>query len=182
MRMAIRRSLRGLLSGAFLAGVIVACSVAGRAEEPMSTEEVVTELVEITTQVTPFTVAYDKEAKTLTFRERVENSNSAIPTRIGELRARLDRMDQGRMNYIPLAESPFRIVIGGKKIAGRINFYCSTGEKCIARDLHDVGVAPTFTDGDEETFGLDVFEGAELGRLQRMANLISHLMIVSKPK
>lgn len=148
-----------------------------QAEEPMTVPEVVEELTELTTKVTPFTVTYDADGKWLIFREELE-----ISKRIGELRVRLDRVDRTRMNYSVLEPGLIPIIFKGKPIAGQANFYCLSEQKCIARDLHDPGVPATFVDSAEQTFGIDVFNDVRVGELRRFADLIGHLIVVSSGK
>lgn len=170
-----------------IAGTIVFCALialgaGSSAEEPMTTDEVVAELVAIAQEVTPFTVAYDKEQKWLIFREVLETSDTTAPVRIGELRARLDRMDPKRINYTPLEGGMFSIILKGKTVVGRVNFFCRDNQNCVARSLHGDKVTADFVDGEERTFGLDIFKDVTIGQIRRFADLIQHLMVVSAPK
>jgi len=152
------------------------------AEEPMTTAEVVQELVELTAKITPFTVSHDAQNKWLIFREVLETHPPVANPRIGELRVRLDRIDRTRVNYRLLEPGLVPIILKGKLVAGRANFYCREGEKCIARDLHDNGVPASFVDEAEQTFGIDIFGDVPIGLIRRFADLIGHLSVVSTPK
>jgi hypothetical protein len=169
-----------------IAGMIAFCAfmalgAGGSAEEPMTTDEVVAELIEITQEVTPFSVTYDKDQKSLIFREVVESADKAVAGQIGELRARLDRMDPARINYSPLEGGPvpIPIVIKGKLIAGRANFFCRAEQNCIARGLRPETEAASLVDGAERTFGLDIYNDVTIGRVRRFADLIQHLIFAS---
>lgn len=166
---------------------LVVCLVAlsampGKADDVLTTDEVVAELLELTPKVTPFTVTVDRDAKWIIFREVLESKDRSVPTRIGELRARLDRMDPTRMHYATLEPGLFRIVVQGKPIAGRANFFCRENEKCIARELREEGAPVGLTDGDERTFGIDIFNDVTFNELHRFADLVRHLIVVSNPK
>jgi hypothetical protein len=169
-----------------IAGTIVFCALmalgaGGSAEEPMTTDEVVAELIEITQEVTPFSVTYDKDQKWLIFREVLESTDKTVPVQVGELRVRLDRMDPARINYSPLEGGavPIPIIIKGKLIVGRANFYCRADQNCIARGLRRETEAARLVDGTERTFGLDIYQDVTIGRVRRFADLIQHLIFAS---
>ncbi|MBM3546924.1 MAG: hypothetical protein FJX54_08220 [Alphaproteobacteria bacterium] len=175
-----RRGVALAAAAAVIAGTIAPATTA-RSDEPMTTEEVVQELTELTAKITPFTVTYDKDGKWLVFREEVESSNKSAPVQIGELRARLDRMDRTRMRFAPGAGG-IRIQIKGKTLAGQAHFFCREGMKCIARELRGEQVAASFVDGAELSFGIDIYEGSLTTEVRRFADLIGHLIVVSTPK
>lgn len=152
------------------------------AEEPMTEAEVVAELEALTPKLTPFTVKHDAATKTLIFREVVESSNAALKGRIGELHARLDRMDAKRLHY-QAGHPLLTLKIQGKALAGVVSLYCLPNAKCISRGFNDSIAPPRITESDEKEFSLDVFDDAiTVNQLQRFANLITHLVISSQPK
>jgi hypothetical protein len=171
-----------LLLGGFLATAGKTVRAEQAKEEPMTTEEVVLELTVLTQKVTPFWVTYDHDAKWLIFREVLETTNKAAPVRIGELRVRLDRLDRTRVNYSVLEGGLIPIVLKGKPIAGRANFHCLEGEKCIARVLRGENEPAVFLDNSERTFGIDIFNDVFLGDLRRFTDLIGHLAVVAGSK
>ena len=151
-----------------------------RADEPLPTEEVVSELVELTAAITPFTVQYDAKLKALLFSEIVESRDKALTGRVGELQARLDRMDIKRMNYQP-STAAFAVTIRGKPLAGRMTFYCREGEKCIRRGLREETTPDLIgEESAEDSFSLDVVgEDVVIDRLLRFAALVRHLITIS---
>jgi hypothetical protein len=172
-----------LSQGVFLpAALALALTLGGgaRAEEPMTTEEVVAELIELTPVVTPFTVAYDKATKTLIFNEEIESADKSQSGRIGELRARLDRMDAKRMNYEG-GDPRMTLVIKGKPIGGVVRLHCRANAKCVSRGYKGPGASVTET--DEEVFAIDIFaDTVTFNQLRRFATLIQNLIIVSNPE
>jgi len=152
------------------------------AEEPMTVAEVVAELEILTPKLTPFTVKHDPATKTLIFREVIESSNAAVQGRIGELHARLDRMDSKRLHY-QAGSSILTLTIQGKSLAGFVSLFCLPKTKCISRGFNDSTAPAQITESDEEAFALDIFDGTTTNnQLQRFANLITHLIITSQPK
>ncbi len=171
----IRSAVLALILGFGFAGPV-------HAEEPMTVAEVIAELEDLTPKITPFTVRHDAATKTLTFREVVESSNAALQGRVGELHARLDRMDSKRLHY-QAGHPILTLKIQGKSLAGTVSLFCLPNTKCISRGFNDSGAPAKITESDEESFALDVFDGTTTNnQLQRFANLITHLIIVSQPK
>lgn len=152
------------------------------AEEPMTEAEVVAELEALTPKLTPFTVKHDAATKTLIFREVVESANEALKGRIGELHARLDRMDSKRLHY-QAGHPLLTLKIQGKALAGFVSLHCLPNTNCISRGFNDSTAPATIAESDEKAFTLDVFDDAiTLNQLQRFGNLITHLIVSSQPK
>ncbi len=149
------------------------------AEEPLSVEEVVVELVDLTPKLTPFTVKYDKDAKTLIFNEVIENSDKSLNGRIGELRARLDRMDPKRIHY-QVGHSKMTLLIKGKPIAGQVFLHCQANARCVSRGFNDSTAPVSVAETSDEKFAVDVFDDSiTYSQLQRFADLIRHLIVVA---
>ena len=177
----VRRRFRQPLLWAALAIVAIAPTAQAddpkTAEPPMTVEEVVAELAELTPTITPFTVTFDAATKALHFHEILETLDKVPAGRVGELRARLDRMDPKRMNYTTLEAGMIPIILKGKSVVGRANFHCREGEMCIARQLRLASEPRSLTDGVEQTFGIDIFDGTTFGQLHRFADLITNLIL-----
>lgn len=175
------RLCRNVVRSAVLA-MTLSCAVPALAEEPMTVAEVVAELEELTPKLTPFTVKHDAATKTLIFREEVESSSEALKGRVGELHARLDRMDSKRLHY-QAGHPILTLKIQGKALAGTVSLFCLPNSKCISRGFNDSAASAKIVESDEEAFALDVFDGTTtINQLQRFGNLITHLIITSQPK
>lgn len=169
---------RRLVGAAILALVLVPGAVS-LAEEPLSVEEVVAELVELTPKLTPLTVKYDQETKTLIFNEVIESSDKAINGRIGELRARLDRMDSKRMHY-QTGSAKMTLLIKGKPIAGQVFLFCQENARCVSRGVYDSGAPASVAETTDEKFAVDIFDDSvTYNQLHRFADLIRHLIVVA---
>lgn len=149
------------------------------AEEPLSVEEVVLELVDLTPKLTPLTVKYDKDAKTLIFNEVIESSDKSLNGRIGELRARLDRMDSKRIHY-QAGHAKMTLLIRGKPIAGQAFFHCQENARCVSRGFNDSTAPVSVAETNDEKFAIDIFDDSiTYNQLQRFADLIRHLIVVA---
>lgn len=179
---------RNLLRPAILALALAAgggalANQAPAADEPLTVQEVVTELVELTPKLTPFTIRYDKDAKTLIFNEEVESNDKAMNGRIGELRARLDRMDAKRLSYQSGHSTMMTLLVRGKPIAGYVLFHCRENVKCVSRGLYDPGAPSNVAETDDANFSIDIFDASiTYAELNRFAALIRHLIVVSNPE
>ena len=174
-----------LSRSAILPAVLALVLAAGgsvRAEEPMSADEVAVELVELTPKVTPFTVAYDKQAKTLIFNEEIESTDKSVKGRIGELRVRLDRMDSKRMNFEG-GDPRMTLLIKGRRIGGQVRLHCRANARCVSRGFNDSIAPSSVAETDEEGFSIDIFANTtSFDQLRRFATLIQNLAIISNPE
>lgn len=168
---------RGLLRSAVLALALMGGEVL--AEEPLTVEEVVTELVELTPKLTPLTVKYDADTKTLIFNEVVESGDKSINGRIGELRARLDRMDPKRL-YYQAGNAKMTLLIKGKPLAGQVYLHCQANARCVSRGLYDATAPATVAETTDASFAIDIFDDSiTYNQLHRFGDLIRHLIIVA---
>lgn len=169
---------RGLIGAAIVALALVPAAEV-LAEEPLTIEEVVLELVDLTPKLTPLTVKYDKESKTLIFNEVVESSDKSVNGRIGELRARLERMDSKRIHY-QAGHAKMTLLIRGKPIAGQVFFHCQTNARCVSRGFNDSIAPDSVSETNDEKFAVDIFDDSiTYNQLHRFGDLIRHLIIVA---
>ena len=181
MRQAGRRCVGSRLSRSLLAALIVLLTVAGAVraqtdERPRPTpEEATTELVELTTQLTPFTMTYDRRSKILAYSEVVESADKTVSDRVGRLEVRLDRVDPKRINYQP-DKSAGPILIKGRPIAGQIHFFCRPDQRCIRRGFADANGHLNSGESTETEFTIDVSQGSVLNDLRLYAGLVQVLI------
>jgi hypothetical protein len=142
-------------------------------EEIMPTEEVVRELAGLTAKLTPFNVRYEPDRKLLAFTEELADG------RIGELQARLDRMDVSRIPYDAFTGG-FALLIKGRPLAGQVVFRCREGQRCVRRGTRDVNATLAAEESAELGFRIDIVgEGQKTSDLARFAHLIQHLVTIS---
>lgn len=162
--------------------LVLAAGGSARGEEPMTTDEVAAELAELTPKVTPFTLAYDKQTKSIIFNEVIESSDKSLKGRIGELRARLDRMDPKRMNYEG-GNPQMTLMMQGKPIGGVVRFHCRENARCVSRGFNDSSSPSSVVETDEPGFLIDIFaDTATFNQIRRFGTLIQHLIVVSTPE
>ena len=172
--LSIKQFFRFLL----IALVFAAADPTGKAsaqapQEVMPTDEVVRELAGLTAKLTPFNVRYEPERKILAFTEDLADG------RIGELEARLDRIDVSRIPYEPFTGG-FVLLIKGRPLAGQVVFRCREGQRCVRRGIRELNAALAGEESTEPGFLIDIVgEGQEMRDLARFAHLVQHLVTIS---
>ena len=179
MRHTGRRSVGSKLCCSLLVALVVGLaasdSVRGQTQERPTPEAAAAELVDLTIQLTPFTMTYDRRLKVLAYSEVVESGDKAVNNRIGRLEVRLDRMDPKRINYQP-DKSAGAIMIKGRTIAGQIYFFCHPGQRCVRRGFADANGRLQADESTEEGFTIDVYAGNILDDLRLYAGLVQVLI------
>jgi hypothetical protein len=170
-------SLKALFRSIAIMVIVLAGSAgnvrADGAQEMMSTDEVVRELTGLTAKLTPFNVRYEPDRKVLAFTEELADG------RIGELQARLERMDVSRIPFEPFAGG-FVMLIKGRPLAGQVVFRCREGERCVRRGSRDLNATLIGEESAEPGFLIDIVgEGQKVSDLTRFAHLIQHLVTIS---
>jgi hypothetical protein len=146
---------------------------ADETQEVMPTDEVVRELTGLTAKLTPFNVRYDPERKVLAFTEELADG------RIGELQARLDRMDVRQIPFEPFGGG-FAMLIKGRPLAGQVVFRCREGQRCVRRGSRDANATLVGEESAEPGFLIDIVgEGQKVSDLTRFAHLVQHLVTIS---